>query len=606
MPAAWLTHLKSGLARKASGDRIEGLTCSRPLKRAIARVLPYLQGHARTACWGGVFIGASILVGFAPPLVTRFLVDHVILGGRKDLLAASIFILVACLIVEKLLRLGEEFCFARFEQQVLLGIHNDLLERTLKLPKAFFDEQQTGYLTRRLTEDVEGLRFIFSGTMAHAAGHLLRLAGGVGLLLYLEWRLALAVVAVLPALGWALNFFSDRIHLLGRARLEYQAEAAGRVQESLGEVAAIKAFAAEERTRDRIMLSFRRFLQVAFEQAMVSSLCGLLIQSIPGVGRVVALAAGAVLLLRGEWTLGSLLAFQAYLAYVFGPAQFLSSVNLQLQRARAALERVSALFDVVPEEMREDGLRVQSLRGDIEFRNVSFAYGNPVPVLDDVSFRVHAGETVAVMGASGVGKTTLISLLLGFYLPTAGRVLFDGKPVEAYALKSLRRRLGYVPQNPRLVTGNILENLRLGAPEASMGEILKATRAAAVHETVLSLAAGYHTRVGEGGASLSEGQRQRLALARALVTDPDILILDEPTSALDTKTEQTLLGALSSWRRGKTLVVVTHRQSTADLCDRVLRLDEHGRLDETVPMGPIGFTQDFRPEPQIDRAIASV
>ncbi len=328
MPAVWLNTLRRGLARRAAADRIRGAPASAGLRSDAARLWPFLRTHRRLAAGGALFIGLSTLIGFAPPLVTRYLVDEVIIGRQMGLLASALALLVACLAAEKLLRLAEDYCFARFEQQVLLGIQENLLERTLALPKAFFDAQQTGYLTRRLTEDVEGLRFIFSGAMVHALGQLLRLAGGLGLLLYLEWRLALAVVAVLPALGWALHFFSGRIHRLSRSRLEYQAQAAGRIQESLGEVAAIKAFAAEERARDRIMPPVRGLFQVALEQSMVASLSGLLTQSIPGIGRVVALAAGAVLILRGEWTLGSLLAFQAYLAYVFGPAQFLSSVNL--------------------------------------------------------------------------------------------------------------------------------------------------------------------------------------------------------------------------------------------------------------------------------------
>lgn len=573
MPAVWLTTLKSGLAHTGASDRIGGGRPPDGLGRTLRRFYPLIRRHGSIAAAGGAFILLATLVGFAPPLLTRYLVDDVILGRQISLLAVAVFLLAACLAAEKLLRLAEDYCFARFEQRVLRDIQEALFARALSLPKAFFDAQQTGYLTRRFTEDVDGLRFVFSGVCFNALGQALRLSGGVFFLIYLEWRIALLVIALLPGLAVILCYFSGKIHLLSRRRLEHKAEAAGKVQEALAEASVVKAFGAEVRTRARIMSAVDRQLEASLEQSLIGSLSGMLIQSIPGIGRAVALAAGAVLVIRGEWTLGSLLAFQAYLGSVFGPAQFLSSVNLELQRARAALERVAALFGLAPEAAQAGGLAAGRLAGEVELRNVSFAYGKGDFVLENLSFQIRPGEAVAIMGPSGIGKTTLLSLLLSFYRPSRGEIYFDGRPAGEYELTSLRRRLGYLPQEPRLLAGTILENLRLGNPAAGEEEVRAAAAAAGIEERILSFPEGYATRVGEGGFRLSAGERQRLALARALVVGPDILILDEPTAALDEASEQTLLDCLNRWRHGRTVIVVTHRPATARRCDRVVHLE---------------------------------
>jgi ABC-type bacteriocin/lantibiotic exporter with double-glycine peptidase domain len=572
--SSWLDYLKRGLSQAPTQDCIGSGPSQTGFKKNLKNLYPFVARHWRKGLIGSLLILLTSLLSFPQPLIARFLIDKVMLGRQLNKLAVALILLVAITLVEKLLSLLQEFYITRFEQTVILDIQEKLFGHCLSLPKSFFDAQETGYLMSRISTDVQGLRWLFSDSVVNMLANCFRLTGGIILLLYLEWKLALCVLITFPAVVMILAYFANRMRILSHRSLEQQAHLTTQLQESLSSISLIKSFSSEEKTRRRLDAVLKSILHISLEQSAVHSTANFFISIMPGAAKLIVLALGAYWVVKGHWTLGSLTAFQAYLGYVFGPAQFLATANMQLQSTRAALERVSSVFDIVPEENSGKGEIVTGLSGDVEFRNVSFSYNGREEVLSNLSFHLSPGQHFAVVGPSGVGKTTLLSLILQFYRPTAGEILLDGKPAIEYEVRSLRRKIGYVAQSTILISGSIKENLLYGNAAASEKEIIAAVRAAGIYEFISTLPEGFSTQVGENGIALSEGQKQRLSIARALVCDPDILILDEPTSALDRLNESSIFQALPEFVRNKTLFVITHRLPTIHECDSILLLNE--------------------------------
>ncbi len=571
---SWFSYFKEALKRQFPKDPISKEKSISGFKKNLHNLHPFFLKHWRKGLIGAVIILSATLINFPIPLITRFLIDKVILNKQLQFLIITIVIMAGIKLTAKLLSTFQSFYFARFEQTVILDVQDKLLSHTLRAPKAFFDSKETGYLMSRLLSDVQGLRWFFSSTLVNIVASIIQLLGGIVFLFYLKWQLALVVVLILPALVILINFFARKIRILSHHSMEQNANISRAMEESLSTTSLIKAFSSEKRTAKKIMNQLRQAFHIGMEQRTVSALANLTVGIFPDVARLLVLLAGAYWIITDQWSLGSLLAFQSYMGYVYGPAHFLATANIQLQGALASLERVSALFDIVPEENLDQGQVAEKLRGEVEFKDVTFSYDGKEMVLEEISFKVKPGEWIAVVGPSGVGKTTLISLLLSFYKPQEGEIYYDDLPLSAYNLSSLRKRIGYLSQNPYILSGTIIDNLKYGSKDATDREVIKMAKIAGIHDFISHLPHQYREKLGEKGINLSAGQRQRLALARALIKDPDIYILDEPTSALDHIVEGTIFKSLPALIKKKTLFVVTHRLSTVNHTSRVLLLNE--------------------------------
>jgi ABC-type multidrug transport system fused ATPase/permease subunit len=575
----WLEYLSNGLRRTIPEDRLARSQISGDLRKRLRNLQPYLKSHWSGLTIGGVIVIAATLISLPQPLVYAYLIDNVILAGRLDRLWWVILILGGIKIAAISSNALQEFYFARFEQEMILEIQGDLVGRALHFPKAFFDDKETGYLMQRLTGDIQGLRWFFSSTLVSIISSLVSLIGGIVMLFYLEWRLALIALMATPALAWIVRYFFSKLHALSHQSMEQQAEVSRQVQESLSTTTLIKAFATEAQSTGRVIGALRSVRDLALEQTVVNWLARQAMVFVPDISRAVVLVIGAIWIIQGRWQLGQLLAFQSYLGYVYEPALRLAAQSLQFQSSLTALERVSALFEILPEENLGEGIPVEQLIGEVEFREVTFSYNGIDPILEEFSVKIAPGEQVAIVGPSGVGKTTLISLIMRFYKPTKGEIYFDNKPACEYELGALRKRIGYVSQSPLMLTGTLMENLRYGSPEASQENVILAAKAAGIHDFIASLSQGYDAPVGERGVNLSEGQKQRLSLARALIKEPDILILDEPTASLDSLVERSIFEALPKITHGKTIFLVAHRLATVQNADRILLLNEKRLVD---------------------------
>jgi ATP-binding cassette, subfamily B, bacterial MsbA len=576
----WLEYLKDGLARQAPEDPMAGGQAYAPLGESLRKLLPFFWRHWKKGAIAGALILFSSLMAFPQPLIGRFLIDDVIMEKRLDLLILVVVVSIGFAALNRIIGPVQGYWLMRYNQELVLDIQGHLLDRVLSFPKTFFDKNQTGYLMSRLVGDIHGAMAFFSANLVSIVQNVLQFAGGFALLCYLEWRLAVCAVLTLPPMVMAMRYFSRRMHVFSHVQSEENARLSSKFQETLATVPLIKAFATEERAASTIIKGMRRLYGLSMEQAAVGTLAGTAITILPSLANFMVFVLGAYWVISGHWSLGTMFAFQAYLGYVFGPAQSLVSMNMSMQSARASLERLSALFEAAQEENVGKGEAVERLKGEVEFREVSFAYDPQNPVVEGISFRIRQGERVAVVGPSGAGKTTILSLILQFYRPTGGEILYDGKPAGTYEVRSLRRRIGYVSQSPVLLVGTIMENLRYGNPDASAGAVSRAARVAGIHDFIEGLPDGYESEIGERGVNLSEGQKQRLSIARALVMEPDILILDEPSSALDGLTEQSLFKALPEAIRGKTLFLVAHRLATVVDSERIILLNENRLVAE--------------------------
>ena len=466
-------------------------------------------------------------------------------------------------------------------QRVVRDLRDQLFKHILDQSAAFFSRKTTGQLMSRITNDVSQVQQAVSETVGDLLREGLALVGYAALLFYWDHRLALVCITGAPVVVYPLVRLGQRVRRSTRRSQEELEHLSHLAAEAFAGHRIVKAFGAEAhegaRFRRASEMLYRTNLKITSTVAMLPPM----MEFLGGLAVVALIWYGSTRIAAGEITQGAFLGFIFAAFMMYTPIKKLSRVNTNLQQAMAAAERIFGMLDRHTEVREREGARpLEPLRRSVEFRNVAFQYEDgDAPILRDVSFRVAAGQMVAIVGLSGAGKTTLVNLIPRFYDVTGGAVLVDGVDIRDVTLTSLRQQVGIVTQETVLFDESIAVNIAYGSPAASMAQIEAAARAAHAHEFILRQPQGYDTRIGERGQKLSGGQRQRLAIARALLKDPPILILDEATSALDAESEQLVQDALANLMRNRTAFVIAHRLSTVRRADAIVAL-ERGRVAE--------------------------
>jgi ATP-binding cassette subfamily B protein/subfamily B ATP-binding cassette protein MsbA len=545
-------------------------------RRLLGELRPY--GRSLLMAFALVVVGALSQAG-GPWLIGRA-IDRNILGNDPTGLYGTMALLFGVYVTGTLATRGQIRQVGSVGQRVLASMRERIFERLQRLPLRYFDRHPVGDLMSRVTNDVDTLNQLLSQGITQLLGSLFSLIGIVVAMLILDWRLALVCFAIIPVMLLTNVFFARRARRAFRTTRETVGDVTAGLQEEIIGVREAQAFnrtaANIERFRERNAANRAANVQaVAITSAFAPA-----IDVLSTLATAVVIGYGGYLVLTGTLTVGLLTAFLIYVQQFFRPIQLASQVYTQGQAALAGAERIYNILDEEPEPPDPPVARkLGEIEGRIEFENVSFAYEPGRPVLHVVSFDVEPGQTVALVGPTGAGKTTIANLIPRFYEATAGRVRVDGFDVREVERRSLRRRIASVLQEPFLFSGTVAENIRYGRLDATQEEIEAAARAVSAHDFICALPQGFDTQLGTGGGTLSGGQRQLVSFARAVLADPRILILDEATSNIDTRTEALIQEALGTLLRGRTSVVIAHRLSTIRNADMILVIDS-GRVAE--------------------------
>ena len=551
------------------------------MKRHILRRLArFLRTYAlRLALCLGLTVLSSLL-SLAAPLLSGRAVDAVgTVPGAVDF--PGVFRacggMLACYALSSLLNYAVSARLIKVGQSVSRDLRKAAFDRMSELPVEYFDTHPAGDLVSRVCYDVDTVNAAISTDLLHLCTSALTVGGSFLMLLAISSRLTCVFFVTVPLSLFLTRFQMRRIHPLFRLRSRELGALNGFAEERVGRQRAIRAYGVEAADLEQFQAYNAAASEAYYEADRASASLGPSVNFINNLSLAAVSMFGALLYLGGGLTLGNLSSFVLYSRKFSSPIREAANLLSELQSSAAAAERVLDLLDEQPEPGDIPGAaEPEKLRGDISFDHVDFSYDPDRPVLRDFTARIPAGSLAAVVGPTGAGKTTLVSLLLRFYRPQSGSISIDGVPLEEYARDGLRRRLALVLQDTWLFGGTIAENIAYGAPEATREQIVDAAKAARVHRFITSLPQGYDTVLTDEGAGISKGQRQLLAIARCFLTDADIVILDEATSSVDTETEGEVSLAMERLRQGRTCFVIAHRLATVRRADCILVLDQGG------------------------------
>lgn len=538
-----------------------------------------IRPHRGLLLIAGVCTLAVTASGLLVPLVFGRAVDRIVAGADLSLVERAALIALALFALRTAFLYGAIYANFAFAHRVTAQLRERLFCRMLRWPVAQVGAWQSGDVLSRALSDTQLVHTHLLVGLVDLVGTVATLVGTVVMLFILEWRLAAVTLGILPLIAQVGRHFGAQIQRVSARAQEQVAELANRVRDVVAGARIVRAFVQEAREEERFAEENRRLLraQLRMSRLVAWEVCA--VSMATAFGLVAFVWLGTRFVASGWMTPGRLVAFLAYVALAIEPGVNLTRMYAGIRQAQAALDRIQEVLCV---PVHEDPPGTQDLGhplGAIAYEDVWLAYAPGRWALRGVTFRIEPGERVALVGPSGAGKTSIVNLLLRFYDPTRGRITVGGVDLREVRVASLRRRIAYVPQEPVLFGGTVRENIAYGRPEASLEEVVRAAQAANAHEFIRALPRGYDTELAEAGQNLSGGQRQRLAIARAILVDPEVIVLDEATSSLDAESEAAVQEAMERLLRGRTALVIAHRLSTIRNADRILMLRE-GRIVE--------------------------
>jgi ATP-binding cassette subfamily B protein/subfamily B ATP-binding cassette protein MsbA len=527
----------------------------------------------------GMLVLTAISQGGAPALIGRA-VDEFIKQGDRAGLQQTIMWLFLVYIIGAVGFMGQAWLMGEVAQRVLKRMRNEIFEHLQRLSLAYFDRQEAGDLMSRLVNDSEVVGDLFSQALLRSLGAMFGLVGMVIAMFWLNWQLAIAAFVMIPLMFVTTNVFSQLARRAFRTTRETIGDVSSNLQEDISMVRESQAFNRTAQNVERFQQANAANRDANVRAGGVTSAFGPAIDVLSTIATAIVAGFGGWLAFNNIVTVGIVVAFLAYVERFFRPVQQISALYTQMQAAFAASERIFELLDTAPDLTDQpSALPLPPIKGELCFENVSFGYNPEELILKNISFEAAQGETIAIVGPTGAGKTTLVHLIGRFYDVTSGRIVIDGSELRDVTRRSLRTQIGIVPQEAFLFAGTIADNIRYGKPEALMEEVIAVAKAARAHIFIEKMPNGYETILGERGRNVSQGERQLLGIARALLANPNLLILDEATASVDTRTERLIQSALETLLAGRTAFVIAHRLSTIRHADQILVLD-HGKIVE--------------------------
>lgn len=546
------------------------------------RLLTYLRPYQLR------LIGAILCSGLVAALsgvyawLVRPALDGLFISKDASLLVVLPLAILAVAVLKGVFSYGQSYLMNYVGYRVVTDVRQGLFEKILRLPISYHDANNSGHMVARVINDVNSLHNAVSGVLKDIVQQGLTFLVMVGVTFYQNWKLASVSLLVIPLAGYTMSTMGKRLRRIFNRGLEQFGDMTTSLQETLGGIRMVKAFNREPLAGERFHQDNRAVWGSWMKSIQISSLGSSHMEVIGVLGVAGIIWYGGYLVIHDDMTPGAFFSFLTAMFMAYTPIRKLSGANNVIQQALAAAERVFAVLDLKDEQQLNTGvLEMPPITRALEFRGVTLRYpGHTLPALEGVQLTVGVGEVIAIVGSSGSGKTSLVSLVPRFYEPTEGAVLIDGTDIRSYTLHSLRSQIGIVSQDVMLFDDSVAFNIAYGRDGATEDAIVQAAQSAHAHEFISRLPNGYRTAVGEHGVKLSGGERQRLAIARAILRDPPILILDEATSALDTESERVVQLALSNLMKNRTTLVIAHRLSTIQNAHRIIVLS-HGRIVET-------------------------